>query len=267
MNGADLNFAIGRALGSEVSGSERLAGGDISGATRLELADGRKIVAKSGPLVSVEADMLRAMAETGAPVPGVLANEGDWLAMDYVAPAGCADKWSALASTLRTLHQPTDHPYGWDADYAFGPVSIENDRSETWSAFWAERRLLSHCPHIDTGLASRLEHLCEGIDSLLPEKPLAALLHGDLWGGNIVWTRDTAFLIDPASYYGDREVDLAMLTLFDHPPESFFDTLGLDTGWRERQPLYRLWPWLVHLRLFGDSYRVPVERELSALGY
>jgi fructosamine-3-kinase len=75
-----------------------------------------------------------------------------------------------------------------------------------------------------------------------------------------------AALIDPACYHGHREVDIAMLTLFDHPPEAFFAALSLEPGWRERLPVYRLWPLLVHLRLFGESYRGAVDRALAACG-
>ena len=106
------------------------------------------------------------------------------------------------------------------------------------------------------------------LPDLLPAEPNASLLHGDLWGGNVLsqGTR-VAALIDPACYHGDREVDAAMLTLFDHPPLRFFDALELDAGWRERQPVYRLWPLLVHLRLFGGHYRRSVEESLRRLGH
>lgn len=73
-------------------------------------------------------------------------------------------------------------------------------------------------------------------------------------------------LIDPACCHGDREVDVAMLGLFDHPPARFHDALGLAPGWRERQPVYRLWPLLVHVRLFGASYLAPTLGALDSLG-
>ncbi|SDD58247.1 Fructosamine kinase [Sphingomonas sp. YR710] len=59
---------------------------------------------------------------------------------------------------------------------------------------------------------------------------------------------------------------VAMLTLFDHPPPDFFEALGLEAGWRERQPIYRLWPLLVHLRLFGSGYAGSVSGALRSLG-
>ncbi len=259
--------AIADALGSPVAQCFPLAGGDISGATRLVLEDGREVVAKAGSSVALEAQMLGEIGRTGAPCPAVLACGDDWFAMDWIKPQSPRDRWQSLADTLDVLHQPASAQFGWDANYAFGAVDILNTRSENWAQFWAENRLLCHLPHIDRSLGNRIESLCSRIGHLLPANPSASLLHGDLWGGNVIWSGEKAWLIDPASYYGDREVDWAMLTLFDHPPESFFERMNPVTGWRERQPLYRLWPYLVHLRLFGDGYRGAVERELSALGF
>jgi fructosamine-3-kinase len=94
------------------------------------------------------------------------------------------------------------------------------------------------------------------------------LLHGDLWGGNILVTGDqVSGLIDPACYHGHTEVDLAMLGLFDQPNAAFYEAYGsLEPGHDERTPIYRLWPALVHLRLFGTGYRPMVERLLQATG-
>lgn len=259
--------AIGAALGSPVTRSTPLAGGDISGASRLRLQDGRRVVAKSGPSVEIEARMLRAIADTGAHSPDVLATGEQWFAMEWIEPDGSGDRWVALAKALALLHRPNSAHFGWDEDYSFGPVAIENTRSDNWATFWAQRRLLCHVPHIERALGKRIERLSKRVSDLLPSNPDAALLHGDLWGGNFVWSGKNAYLIDPACYYGHREVDWAMLTLFDHPPDSFFESFAPEPGWRERQPLYRLWPWLVHLRLFGGSYKAAVERELVAVGF
>ncbi len=94
-----------------------------------------------------------------------------------------------------------------------------------------------------------------------------ALVHGDLWGGNVVWNGTRASLIDPCAYYGDREVDAAAMTVFDRPPKALFDRLDLSPGWRERLPVYRLWMWLIHIRLFGEGYRPAAEGDLDRLGF
>ena len=74
-------------------------------------------------------------------------------------------------------------------------------------------------------------------------------------------------LIDPACYHGHTEVDLAMLGLFDQPDAAFYEAYGLlEPGHDERTAIYRLWPALVHLRLFGAGYRPMVERLLQATG-
>jgi len=110
-----------------------------------------------------------------------------------------------------------------------------------------------------------VERVCERIGDLTgpPEPP--ARLHGDLWSGNVMADADgRPWLIDPSSYGGHREVDLAMLRLFGAPSERVFDAYEeqapLAEGWRERVDLYQLLPLLVHALLFGGSYRAAAER-------
>ena len=257
-----------RLLGRRVAAARRLSGGALSAIVHLTFADGGAIIAKQTPNASAEAAMLHAIGATGAPVPFVWAAEGDLLLMDAVAhDGGIASAWPDLARVLSMLHDATGDRYGWAHDHGFGAVAIENGWLNDWPSFWAERRLRCHLPHVGADIGRRIERLADRLADLLPVCPPAALLHGDLWGGNIlVGVSRVAALIDPACYYGDREVDVAMLTLFDHPPSTFLDALDLAPGWRARQPAYRLWPLLVHLRLFGSSYREPVNNALAALG-
>lgn len=264
----DAADAVARLIGRPVAAARRLSGGDLSTVYRVSLADGGALIAKQAGNAAAEADMLRAIAATGAPAPAVLAAEGDWLLLAEIAADGAvAAAWPDLAEVLARLHAATDADYGWPVDHAFGRVAIDNRPAADWPAFWGERRLLCHVPYVPAVLGRRIERLAARLPDHLPARPPAALLHGDLWSGNVLvaGTR-VAALIDPACYHGDREVDAAMLTLFDRPPCSFLDSLGLEAGWQGRQPIYRLWPLLVHLRLFGAAYADSVGTALAVVG-
>lgn len=253
------------------AGVERLTplyGGDLSQVLRADLADGSCVVAKTGPRAGGEARMLAALGAAGAPVPAVRHAEAGLLLMEHLAetPPSAAG-WRALGTALGALHARTGRRYGWPEDHAFGTVAVLNGESADWPRFWAENRLLATPGALPDDLRARLERLAARLPELLPAAPPPALLHGDLWAGNVLFSGARAYLIDPACYYGDGEVDLAMLTLFGDPPPEFRAGYGaLRPGHEARRPLYQLWPALVHLRLFGGGYRGMVCRLLDRLG-
>ncbi|SIO31955.1 Fructosamine-3-kinase [Rhodovulum sp. ES.010] len=260
--------AIEAALGAPVSRLAPLHGGDLSEVARVSLADGATVVAKTGPLVAQEARMLEVIAAAGAPCPRVIAVAGDVLILEHLHEArpGAAG-WRALGEALARLHAAEGESYGWSEDYAFGSATLPNAPTQDWPAFWAERRLLAWPETLPGDIAARVERLSGRLADLLPRTPPPALLHGDLWAGNVLFTTEGAALIDPACYHGHGEVDLAMLHLFGRPPPQLLEGYGTpEPGWEDRRALYQLWPALVHLRLFGGGYRGMVGGCLRALG-
>jgi fructosamine-3-kinase len=256
-------------LGGTILRAEVLGGGDLSQIVRIELADGREAIVKNGPSPRTEAAMLKAIAASGAPAPAVLGANDEALALELLPTEGSLhNAWASLGKALATLHRATGERYGWPDDYAFGRLAIPNGWADDWPRFWAERRLLIHLAHLPPSLARRIEQLSADLPSRLPARPRPALLHGDMWGGNVlVAGHRVSGLIDPACYYGHSEVDLGMLTLFDRPGAAFYDAYSpLEPGHEERLVIYRLWPALVHLRLFGSGYRSMVERFLTDTG-
>ncbi|MEX5727100.1 fructosamine-3-kinase [Rhodovulum iodosum] len=261
--------ALETLLDAAISRVAPLHGGDLSEVFAVTLEDGRTIAVKQGSLAMREARMLDAIGAVGVAAPQVLAARGPLLAMTYLDEGRAGPQgWAALGEELRQLHAVRGADYGWEEDYAFGPAALPNAATGDWPAFWAERRLMAWPEALPGDIARRTEALAARLPEMLPAGPAPALLHGDLWSGNVLFTAEGgAALIDPACYYGHAEVDLAMLHLFGAPGPGFADAYGaLEPGLAERRTLYQLWPALVHLRLFGAGYRGMVERMLGALG-
>jgi fructosamine-3-kinase len=280
-----LEDAVREATGSDVRGVERVGGGDINEAFRVQFADESFAFVKTRAGVAAgeyeaEAAGLRWLAETGAlRVPDVLGVRDDLLVLDWVDEGGRGDP-AAFGAGLAEIHAAGADAFGAASPGAgsgggpplrLGSLVLPNDPAPDWPTFYAERRLLPVLPHAGlTRFGNRaVESVCARMAELAgpPEPP--ARLHGDLWSGNVLWGRDgRAWLIDPAAYGGHREVDLAMLRLFGSPGKTFLaayeERHPLAPGHEARVELYQLFPLLVHAALFGGGYPASAERVARA---
>lgn len=221
-------------------------------------------------LFEAEADGLLRLAATGAvKVPTVIAF-GEEAGMTYLLMEHVPTRtrtpafWAALGISVAALHSTTSGSVGLDRSNYIGTLQQPNTPCPTWSEFFVTQRLEPQLHlaldsnRLDGGDAFRFEELFSTIDRLFP-KEAPSLLHGDLWNGNILCgANGEPVLIDPAVYYGHREMDLAMTHLFGGFDEAFLDAyntaLPLQAGWNERIDLCNLYPLLVHTNLFGGSY-------------
>lgn len=178
----------------------------------------------------------------------------------------------ALGRGLALQHravQPGEQ-YGLAADNFIGTLSQANGWHGSWITFYRERRLLplarlaEERGLLPAGRREKLYRLLDALARWLPDRPEAALLHGDLWGGNWLAGADgRPWLIDPAVYYGHRECDLAFTELFGGFPPAFYaayeEAWPLSPEYNDRKPIYQLYHLLVHLVLFGEAYGSSVD--------
>ena len=188
-----------------------------------------------------------------------------FLLLEYIEEARkISEYWQKLGIGLASLHKNTASQFGLDHDNYVGSLPQNNERSSSWVEFFVSQRLQVQLQRandqgkIDKSLLKKFDSLFAKLPLLFPEE-IPSLLHGDLWGGNIMTTsRAEPCLIDPAVYYGHREADLAMTQLFGGFDPSFMDgyreMFPLHPGFNGRFDLYNLYPLLVHLNLFGGGY-------------
>jgi len=262
-----------------------LSGGDISKAYLIE-TDTEKFFCKVQDgtqglaMFRAEQTGLQALGETKTiAVPKVLFcgtfQESALLIMRYIAP-----KKPTTSDFERLGHQLAAHyqisrssSFGFKANNFIGSLAQSNTTHTNWTLFYVLERLL---PQLQLALnAGKLQAneipsettLLKNCESLFPTvKP--SLLHGDLWSGNfLISEQGEPYLIDPAVYYGHYEVDLAMTQLFGGFGTTFYEAyhevLPKESGANERCDIYQLYYLLVHLNLFGSSYKSQVEKILQ----
>lgn len=260
-------------LGSSIEATDPVGGGDICRAFRARLGDGRVVFVKTrdgapADFFRTEADGLRRLGEAGgAPVPEVLAVTDDALALEWIEPGrptpqAAEDFGRGLAAT----HAAGAKHFGGEGTGYLGSLRLPNSPAPDWATLYREQRLGAALRiavdrgRIARGDAKAVEQVLERLEDLAGPVERPALLHGDLWSGNVHWSAaGPAYLIDPACHGGHRETDLAMLALFGCPHRdrimaAYDEALPLADGWQQRVALHQLHPVVVHAALFGGGY-------------
>lgn len=220
-------------------------------------------------MFKAEANGLKLLQQSTLKIPDVIDNyEGtdySCLLLEHIKPSRTSNKyWQLLGEGLANQHKITNQTYGLSFDNYMGSLKQKNTPSESWIEFFILNRLSPQVAIarnnglIDNNVTEAFEKLYPKLDNLLIEES-PALLHGDLWNGNIMTDNNgLPALIDPAVYFGNREVDLAMTRLFGGFDQEFYQTyqsIYPTSGDLEaRIDLYNLYPLLIHLNLFGRGY-------------
>ncbi|HSO05818.1 MAG TPA: fructosamine kinase family protein [Pelomicrobium sp.] len=280
--------AIARATGERMSAPRvaALGGGCINRAFRLDSGERRWFVklnsASRLSMFEAEAaglDEILASGTLRAPRPvatGV--DRGDaFIVLEYLELGGAGRGGpQRLGAGLAAMHRHTAARFGWHRDNTIGSTPQINTPADDWLAFWRRERLGYQLALAEkNGFGGRLqslgEQLTERCAALFADyRPLPALLHGDLWGGNAAYTVEgEPVVFDPAVYYGDREADLAMTELFGGFGAAFYaayrEAYPLDPGYAVRKAFYNLYHVLNHANLFGGGYAGQAEGMMQRL--
>lgn len=265
-----------------------VTGGSICSAQRLTLDDGVSVFAKSRPnapagFFAAEAAGLRWIAEAEAiSVPEVIADLPTMLVLEWI---DSAEPTPAVAQRfgreLAAMHRCGSAALGAPWTGFIGSLPQNNALStRPWPEWFATERLEPYLRlSVDNGaLSAKDAMVVTQVISTIADLAGAAgaeppsRIHGDLWPGNLIWSSDRVWLVDPAAHGGHRETDLALLALFGGVPfldqiiAAYDETFQLTDGWRERVPLHQLYLLLVHTALFGGAYRDDVLTAARALG-
>ncbi|MFA5017277.1 MAG: fructosamine kinase family protein [Methylobacter sp.] len=266
--------------------AQPLSGGDINAAYRLQ-AENVSFFVKLNTrerlaMFEAEAAGLQALAQTQAMrVPKFIVcgqtTDHAFLVLEHIDLHNLNSRSEQLlGQQLAQLHQPKQAYFGWHRDNTIGSTIQVNGHYHDWITFWQEQRLGHQLTLAAAkGYGGRLQTLGEKLRTTLKPlfsgyQPQPALVHGDLWGGNVAADEQgNPVIYDPACYFGDRETDLAMTELFGGFSPAFYQAYQavypLDPGYTRRKTLYNLYHILNHLNLFGPSYLHQAENMLDKL--
>lgn len=187
---------------------------------------------------------------------------------------GNNQSWTEMGRQLAAMHrQGTRNSFGWERNNTIGSTPQINTPMDNWADFFAEQRIgyqLKLAKRRGGSFPDTVKVVDAVRERLSDRQPSASLVHGDLWSGNAAITADgSPVILDPATYYGDRETDVAMTELFGGFPAAFYDGYNeawqLDSGYQQRKSIYNLYHILNHFNLFGGGYANQAKRTIDGI--
>lgn len=215
---------------------------------------------------------LALLAAHNIQTPKVINLNQQQLILEYIAHHSIdGNTWKTLGQMLANLHRNTTKSYGLHYNNYFSYLKQDNRWCDNWCQFYIEQRLrplLTH-PLLDEKIIKQFELVFDKMPTIIDNTEPPALLHGDLWENNVLYSDKGIYFIDPACYYGSREIELAYLefTGFAHPKfiASYHQAYPIDKAYQQRKPFYLLYPYLTLLHVLGKNYLAGLRCLLSQL--
>ena len=281
---SELIRKLSQILDKEVQSIDFYTEGQIGQIYKVNTADQSYILKTSQPSdhLIIEANMLEDVNKYHIPVPKVYAFSETYLLLEYIKEhiQDSTTQELKAARIVADLHSVSNESrmYGYYYNTTIGPFIQNNEQTQyNWGLFLGQMRIMPMAKicydkgKISKETLERLESLCRDIYKRIDMSSITpSLLHGDLWSGNILYNIKGPVLIDPAIYFGDKEMELAFILMFNTFGKTFFDAytqihpLSKDF-YETKVPLYQVYPLLVHVALYGSTYREKLEEVLKRL--
>ena len=263
-----------------VKSVKHLSGGCINSAVRVKTDRGPFFMKwndqEKHEMFLAETEGLKLLKRCGQfTIPEVLGcgivDEASYLILEFIESAPPNERyWEIMGHKLAALHRHQNDLFGLKHKNYIGSLDQNNTWKPDWIDFFIENRLEVQLQLalkrglITSGYISVFRKIYSCFNDLFPpEKP--SLLHGDMWSGNVMTASNgEPCLIDPAVYFGHREMEIAFTRLFGGFDQHFYDSYNnafpMEEGFDQRVDVYNLYPLLVHLNLFGASYLNSIDR-------
>ena len=163
--------------------------------------------------------------------------------------------------------------FGFPVEGFIGTTDQKKGLEDNWIDCFLNLRIIPQLLSVKSRILDKeiINKVKEKIKSeLLNHKPINALVHGDLWSGNAGMDKNgKGVIFDPASWWADNEVDIAMTKLFGGFRKEFYEEyhkiFPIKNGFEKRIIIYNFYHILNHANMFGGAYIEQVKDYVKAI--
>ena len=212
--------------------------------------------------------------------PKIYSKSDDYLIMSYIINDGNNPNITRkdFLDAIIKIHSFSDNKYGFGFDTQLGGLKQINTINNNWVEFYGEKRLgyifnlINRSNSMDSSINNKIELLLKNLKNFIPQNPKASLLHGDMWEGNILFNeKKFVAFIDPGTFYGHNELEIAYLTWFNPDfikngfLEKYNEIIKIDKDFKYYEPVYQLYYSLLNVHLWDRRYIKDVDRLLKII--
>ena len=212
--------------------------------------------------------------------PKVIVKDDNYLIMSFIENNGIIPEITKddLLQSILNIHSFKSEKYGFDFDTQIGGLRQINKSNNNWVDFYRELRLgyvfelINKTEPMERAINDKIEKILKNLENFIPKKPEVSLLHGDLWEGNILFNNTNfAGFIDPGSFYGHNELEIAYLTWFNpiYIKNNFLDkyneVIKIHKDYKSYEPVYQLYYSLINVYLWDRNYIQDVKKLIDKI--